>query len=268
MLTKRPHPRTPDTVGKRAVLSDELGYTLIEMLVAMVTGLVITFALFAILQFSMNQTTRLTDFAHSTQLGRTTLTKIVDELHSACLAPGFTPIQAESSSTELRFINAYSEKAIISEKEQEAYKHKIVWNEKANTLTDFVYKSNGGTWPNFTFSEAATPAAGVLIGSNIRQSESGGKKLPIFRYYSYNAESSESATTGLTTLNAEPLASPLTTITAPTAASVLISFNTAPSATATTAVTQGRTADLSSQVTLAFAAPISESEGGVDAPCQ
>ncbi len=270
MLTGLPHPAVSATPEERPTLSEERGYTLVELLVAITTGLVVCFALFAILAFSTRQDTRLSDMAQATQLGRLAMTKVVDELHSACIAPGFTPIQEGSSSTELRFINAYSEKAVISETKQEAYKHKIVWNEKAETLTDYVYPSNGGSWPNFTFAEVASPAAGVLIASHVKQSktEPGEKAIPVFQYFSYSAESSEGATTGLNMLSTEPLESPLTKATAPTAASVLVSFNTGPVESTTSLGALGKKASLGlqSQVTLSFAVPISEAEV-VDAPC-
>ncbi len=52
----------------------------------MVTGIIVTGALFAVLEVSMRQTARITDIAQANQLGRTTMTHMVDELHSACIA--------------------------------------------------------------------------------------------------------------------------------------------------------------------------------------
>ncbi len=248
-------------------IDDERGFTLIETLVAMATGLVVCLALFAILTVSTHQETRLTDVTHATQLGRTAMTKIIDQLHSACLAPGFAPILESSGNSKLLFINAYSEEAVISK----AYVQRIEWNEKAETLTDYTYPSNGGSWPKFTFSETPTPASGALIASNVKESESGGKKIPIFQYYSYAPESSSSATTGLGTLNTEPLAQPLTEKTAPKAASVLVSFSESPGGKKTEQISKEeeahRSASFSSQVTLSFSVPKSETPL-IDSPCQ
>jgi hypothetical protein len=197
------------------------------------------------------------------------MTRIVDELHSACLAPGFTPIQSgstastESTASQLWFVNAYSGAAVISGAEE----HEIVWNEKAGTLTDYTYKSTAGESPNFTFPKLepanATPTGGVLLASNVAQAtDSGGKAIPVFKYYRYATESSSSSSTPLGTLTA--MAAPLTSTTAKEAASVLISFNAAPADGNTR---PGRPIDLSAQVTFAFSAPNAEATI-TDSPCQ
>jgi hypothetical protein len=268
MLTRPPHPTAPAPRGWRAVLSDEGGFSLIELLVSIISGIVVCFALFAILNFSTDQTARLTGYAQATQQGRIAMTKVVDELHSACLAPGFAPVQVGSSGTELRFINAYSEEAVISK--TQVNEHRIVWNEKAETLTDSTYPTTKEiTWPTFEYSATASPVGGTLLASNVTETEVEGKKVPIFKYYSYTGESNESATTGLNTLKTEPLVTPLTKETAPTAASVLIDFDAGPSDGKTDIGALGKGVDnaLQTQVTLSFSVPISNDEA-VDAPCK
>lgn len=266
MLSEHPHPTVPATREGRPSLSDEHGFSLIELLVAMISGIVVCFALFAILNFATDQTAHLTGYAQATQQGRIAMTKIVDELHSTCVTPGFAPIQVGSSATELRFVNAYGEEAVLSK--AQLNEHRIVWSKEAETLTDYTYKAvKEISWPNFEYE--AKPVASVLIAHNVSQSEAGGEKIPIFQYYSYTAKYSESATAGLSTLSTKPLVTPLTKETAPTAASVLISFNTGPSdgTTAKGALGKGVNATLQSQVTLSFTVPISNSEV-VDAPCK
>jgi hypothetical protein len=271
MLIERPS--LPAHRGSRPGLSDESGYSLIELLVAMISGIVVMLALVAVLLFSTRQETHLTNVAQATQLGRIAMTKIVDELHSACLAPGFAPIQENSGPNELRFVNSYSEEAVISK--TKVNEHRIVWNEKAESLTDFTYPAiKEETWPNFEYSSTASPTGGVLIASHVTQMESEGKKLPIFQYYSYDLESNESASSGLNSLNTTPLKTPLEKAVAPTAAAVLISFNTGSSATTTSLTnTLGKTLakdvgdGQQSQVTLSFSVPVSEAES-VDTPCE
>jgi Tfp pilus assembly protein PilW len=275
MLTKRPQSSSTRR-DARPDLSDESGFTLIELLVAIVSGMVVILALVAVLAIATRDETHLTNVAQATQLGRLAMTKVVDELHSACIAPGFTPIQANSTGAELRFVNSYGKEAVISK--TEVNEHRIVWNEKTETLTNFTYPaSKEETWPKFKYSETANPTNGVLIASHVTQMESEGKKLPIFQYYSYDLESNESTTTGVNMLNTAPLKTPLEkegSEGAATAAAVLISFNTGSAATTTSLTnTLGKTLskDVSdgqqTQVTLSFSVPISEAEK-VDTPCQ
>ena len=105
---------------------DARGFTLIETLVAILTGIVVTAALFAILEVSLHQSARAADVVQASQLGRATMTRMVDELRSSCLATEFTPIQEKSSNTELYFRNSYSEKAVPTS----ASEHKIVLERK------------------------------------------------------------------------------------------------------------------------------------------
>jgi Tfp pilus assembly protein PilW len=246
----------------------ERGFTLIETLVAMVTGLIVTGALFAILEVSLRQTARLTDVAQATQLGRTTLTRLVDELHSACLAPEFKPVQEGSTAKELIVVDAYSENAEITT----AREDKIVWNETTKTLTDYARSSSSeSVWPNFKFT-AAFPSTGTVIGENVAQTENSKKEvLPIFAYYSYAEKASTSPTAALSTLNeAEPLTGTLTKEKAEKVAAVNINFTTAPSGGAgegSKSVQADASAPFTSEVTFAFSAPNSEATIA-DAPCK
>jgi hypothetical protein len=250
----------------RRVSRDERGVSLIETIVAMVSGLVLLGAMFSILEVSLHQSTRLTDVAQATQLGRNTMTRVVDELHSACISPGFTPIQEGSNSKEMTVISAYSENATIGA--ESVRKDKIVWSEAAKTLTDTRYQGNGGEWPKYTFPEKAT--AVTRVGESVTQAENEKKeKLPIFRYYAYAAKAGTGTSAPSSALNeAEPLTGEgekgLSAKEAKTAASVLVSFRTAPPSGSTQA---SRSIDLSSQVTFAFSAPSSEASIK-DGPCE
>lgn len=248
------------------VRRDERGVTLVEALVAMVSGVVVIGAAFAIFEVSLHQSSRIADVSQATQLGRAAMTRVVDELHSACLSPGFTPIQEGSNKKEMVLVSAYSEKATIGS--ESVRKDKIVWNEAAKTLTDSKYASNGGEWPKYTFPASATSV--TRIGENVTQAENEQKeKLPIFRYYAYATKASTSAAAPSSALNeAEPLLGEgekgLSAKEAGTAASVLVSFRTGPASGSTK---PGRSIDFSNQVTLAFGAPGAEATIK-DAPCE
>jgi Tfp pilus assembly protein PilW len=235
---------------------DTRGFTLMETLVAMITGVLVTGALFAILEVSMNQTTRLSDVAQATQLGRATMTRMVDQLHTACISSGFTPVQEKSSGSELIFESGFSEKAEIPSGRLD----KVVWSKTTGKLTDNIYTSTGGSWPSFTF--PSSPTSSVTIGEHIAQSS---EATPIFTYYAYSTKSSTTPTAPSSTLEEKtPLTVPLSKTEAAKVASVLIGFKAAPN---DNKAEMGRGVDLSSQVIFAFSAPSSEAPIEA-APCE
>ncbi|MGA9285851.1 MAG: hypothetical protein WBV85_10465 [Solirubrobacteraceae bacterium] len=239
--------------------SDDRGTTLIELMVAMMAGLIVIGALFAILEVSLRQSTNLVDKVQADQMGRIAMTKIVDELHSACIAPSFAPIQTESGSNELIFISSYSSAAEITSAEE----HKIVYNSAAKTLTDNIYKSEGGSWPNFTYPTSKATSS-VLLASNVsvvkRATEEG-----VFTYYKYSGKATEGSEKPLTTLEYFEGKGTLSKGEAAEAASVKVEFNQATPDGNSTSVK--RSVNLSSQVTFSFSVPNSETPI-LDAPCQ
>ena len=273
-------------------IRDDRGFTLIELLVSMLTATIVVGALFSILTISTGQTTLIADRVQANQLGRTAMTRIVDELHSSCLAAGFAPIQEKSNENELIFKNAYSEEAVLpnakaaEEKSKTGtgvFEHQIVWSSTAKTLTDFVYKSTSGegteaVLPAVDYSSTtheaanATPTKGVLLASKVTQTEEKNSKgetvtVPIFQYYKYNIESTSSSSTPDSTLTPiEPKYIPLKKETeagskeekansAENTSSVLVSFRVAP---VDGKIEHNQYIDLSNQVTLAFSAPDTE----------
>jgi Tfp pilus assembly protein PilV len=249
-------------------LADESGFGLVETLVAAITGVIVAGALSLILVVSLHQAGRISDTVEASQLGRTTMTQIVDELHSACLAPKFKPVFEKSKGSELVFVTAYGKEAQLAE----AQKHKIVWSGEGGTLVDYSVPSTG-TWPSFTF--AAFPAKGTIIGKNISRAKAlvGGvlEPVPIFQYYAYGTEATSSSTTGLSTLEAlrktpsETETIPLTAIEAETTSAVLVSFKEAPSDNNTQLA---RSSEFSNQVNFSFSIPAASTNVDVESPCE
>jgi prepilin-type N-terminal cleavage/methylation domain-containing protein len=249
-----------------SLVRSEHGFTLIELLVAMISSTVVAGALFAVLSFSTNETSTLADKVSSDQLGRIAMTRMINELHSACISPASVPIQEKSTESKLIFVNAYSNEAEI----KSAEKHVIEY--KNNTLVEKNYASTGGTWPSFAFTdyEKNEPTRTVTIAKNVSQNGPEGEKVPIFQYFSYNEETTESETAGVSTLNPTRLAGAkepgegLSSKEAASAAAVQISFNAASSDGLTT---KNRSFNLSNEVTFAFSVPNAETPIH-DAPCE
>ena len=244
----------------------EAGFTLIEVLVAVVISVVVIGAASSILVIALHQSSRISDRVQSTQLGRIPMTKIVDELHSACLTEKFAPVRQASTEQKLWFIDAYSEEAIISE----AYEHEIVWTgnpskpSEPGKLIDYAYSSTG-SWPSFTFDKTQTPTRTVL-GENIYMTEIGKNEFaPIFEYFKYSSGASSGPHTpqsDLERMKPEPLT--LTATTAAEGAAVTVSFTAAP-ADKNLALSRG--APLTAEVAFALGAPSSEATIS-DGPCQ
>jgi prepilin-type N-terminal cleavage/methylation domain-containing protein len=238
-------------------MRDAQGFTLIELLAAMAAGVAVTGALFSILDVSLHQTARLTDRVQVDQIGRTAMTQMVDELHSSCLSYSFAPILTESGPTEIRFINAYSQEAVVPK----ATEHRIAWDEKTGTITDSFASNTGGSWPNFTFINPTWTK--VRIASNISRAVIKGKTEPIFKYFEYAEAATSTASTPLTAISTSELNSE----NAPKAASVKITFSQSPSNGYSSSTGVDRDAIFSTQTTLAFSVPKVE-DPIHDAPCQ
>jgi Tfp pilus assembly protein PilW len=250
----------------RRVSHDEAGITLIELLVSIIGGVFVTGALFSLLVVSLHQTSRISDRVQATQSGRYAMTSVVNELHSACLAREFTPVQAKSGEHELRFTAGFSEKAVPEFKE--VSRHKIAWTgtyPSFGKLIDYTYPATSGTWPSkFVFEEAvASPAAGVMLAENIYQVSS---TMPVFQYYKYATTASpgtaESASGALTPV--VPPSAGFNATEAKSIAAVRMSYLAAPR---DNYLVSGRQVQFSTLVTLAFAAPSSEATI-TDGPCQ
>lgn len=252
---------------------DERGFTLIETLVAMFSAVIVVGALYSILDISVQQTAHVTDSVQAAQIGRISMTKLVDELHSACIAPGFAPVQETSmektnnEESKLVFVNAYGNEAELTN----AYKHEIIWKKSTGLLIDKAFKATGGTSPEFSWSTTPTE---TRLGEDISEGELSGKPIPIFKYYKYNTESSN--------LSSNQAASTLVPLTLETSgaeyklgkmaketAAVEINYKQAPVDKYTGANHQGenRAIELKNQVTLAFSVPNAETPIE-DKPCE
>jgi type II secretory pathway pseudopilin PulG len=187
----------------------EDGTTLIELLVAMVSAVVVVGALFAILQFSTSQETRISNRVQANRVGRLAMTNVVDELHSACTGFGASAIQAPSETpgsplavsgpTDLWFLSTYGTTEGAVAAPASVVQHDIHWaatgaksstGQTLGTLTDYRFTSTGGGPEKWTF-KALTPAnaSARVIAQNVIP-----PTLPatstLFQYYKFKSETS------------------------------------------------------------------------------
>jgi prepilin-type N-terminal cleavage/methylation domain-containing protein len=174
-------------------VSGEQGYTLVELLVAMALGLIVSLAAFSVLEFTTNDVTRVNNRAHVDQTGRVALEKIILQLHSACVAVTVNPVLPKSTGTAIKFISETSPLNAHEEPLSELATvrlHEIIYTPagsgKEGTLTEKSWPSYGTT-PEYTFKNTTeTPTERKLLtGVTESVSEKTGEKIPVFQYFRY-----------------------------------------------------------------------------------
>jgi len=254
----------PPTAPK---LASEDGFTLIEMMVALVTGLVVTGAAFLLLQVTSEQTSRARDYVQASQLGRSAMTSIIDDLNSACVSENTVPVGSKSTTESVVFVTAFSKKTEVQP--SEVQQHTIYWEKKAGeTGTIFDTKALGeskteaGEW---VFKAAAKPVAIDANTQRVKNATSGEKE--IFRYYKYAETTNEgggeeglSALTPIALKSGQRLEGEAKNV-----AAVMVSFRSLPSDNSEKI---GRDVDLSDQAIFAFSAGFTEPTVTTTGACQ
>lgn len=192
----------------RIDLRDESGMTLLELLVATAAGVIVMFGVTTAVIVTMRETQRVTTHVHANQNARLTMTKIIDQLHSACVAPQIAPIQPTSTGTMLVFWHQTGSAVAPTPVES-----KISLSGTTLTQSDYAGSGTPGAW---TFATSASSTTQLMTGVSAIES------TPVFRYYGY--------TNGQ--VSSTPFASaPLGTENAPKTVQVNVAFQAAPGTT-------------------------------------
>lgn len=164
--------RLPSGVIARR-LSEQRGFTLVELLVGMAAGLVVATGLFTILDVTLRQTTRTFSRVDATQRARTTLDTIGNEMHSACVEDQVRPVKTGSAANSVTFVSQYGNAVNVT-----PIFHKITFDSAAG-LSDTTYTAAGDP-PNWTLGSSLQT---TQLLTNVAQSGS----TPVFQYYSSSA---------------------------------------------------------------------------------
>jgi Tfp pilus assembly protein PilW len=168
-------------------MRDERGFTLIELLVSMVSTIAVLSAILMMVTVATHNQDRIARRVDANQRGRPVMARIVNELHSACVAPRIVPVVGDgtvngSTATRISFLSMSGE-AVTPTPE----KHVIALS--GTTLSESVFQATSGAAPTWTFS--GTPSSTRQLLTNVSAPPSGA----MFSYFRF--QNGQLATTGL-----------------------------------------------------------------------
>jgi hypothetical protein len=232
-------------VTRHELVANEDGTTLVELMVGMAIGMVVLSALTVVIVVSLRSSARVSARVEATQRARVVLTRIMEELHSACVAPQIAPVREKSTGTSLGFVHATgAEGAAVAPKPTLS-----VISLEHGVLSQSDYPSTGGTSPTWSFAETGTTRQLLTDVGPVSPSSS------IFSYYQYvNGTPSET-----------PLGTPLSAESAAVTVEVHVAFTADP--TSTPVADAGADASVQDSAALRLTPP-SFNEGATALPCQ
>lgn len=156
-------------------IADERGTTIAELLVGLAAGMVVLMTLTTVVVVSLHGSARVAGRVEATQNARLVTTQIMEELHSACVAPQISPIRETSTGNSLVFWHATgTQGAAVAPKPTKTV---ITYENGTITQSDFAVAS--GASPNWVFSETATTRKLLTKVGPVSPS------TMIFKYYKY-----------------------------------------------------------------------------------
>lgn len=165
------------------------GFTLVELLVAMATGLVILFGAFAIIDVATRTTAQVTGRVDAEQHSRSAMDSLVNEMVSGCLAPGVSPVQAVTPSRVTPAVRSDGTHAVFVSglgDGSSATPTLHVVSLTGGSLVDTSYANTGGapatTGAASTWTFSTTPSGKRALLGNVAQVGS----TPIFQYFSFS----------------------------------------------------------------------------------
>jgi prepilin-type N-terminal cleavage/methylation domain-containing protein len=194
----------------QSLRSDESGFTLPELLTAMVIGMVVLLAAFMLLDRAVSTSAKLSDRQDSTQRGRLAMEIVSRELRSqVCLGDG-QPITAGNDTSVTFYAN-------LSSSSNAADKRALRYVASEKRLYEDVYTGTG-TFPTLAF--PATPTRTRELLNPVQSVVDATVTRPMFRYYKYKV--------GGTPGELQQLTSPLSAIDAPDVVMIKVAFAALP----------------------------------------
>jgi type II secretory pathway pseudopilin PulG len=174
-------------------LRNQDGFTLPELMVAMMIGMMTVLAVYGILETTMKQTTRIAGRVNATQRGRIAMDIMTRQLRSQVCYSATVPALVSGTDTSVKF------HVDLTDGSKPIEQHELVFNATKKTLSERIWPGTGSplSFPTKTVERQITD--GIV--------QRPGADAPIFKYYAYNtATPPRPATLLATPLSATDLA--------------------------------------------------------------
>jgi prepilin-type N-terminal cleavage/methylation domain-containing protein len=182
---------------------DESGFTLPELLVAMIIGIIVVLSTFLTLDSSIALTGKVTERVDRTQRARSAMDRITRDLSSQVCLDSTTPAIISADDYSIRFYSFFGDNPFVPDIRQ------LSWDTNTNTITEKTW-AGSGTMPNTTW--PAQPRTSTILTdvAPVFTSGNSGPRGPLFKYYLSGSST--------------PLPTPLSAANMAAAAQISISF--------------------------------------------
>jgi Flp pilus assembly pilin Flp len=160
----------------RRLRREESGFTLVELLVACIVGMIILLASFMMLDSSVVLTGKVTDRVDRTQRARVAMEEITRNLRSQVCPSAGQPALIDAQDYSVTFYSFLGTHPFVPDKRQ------IAWDTNTNSIIESVWAGSGAA-PNTTW--AATPTTKTILTDVQPPYASGtsGPRGPMFHYF-------------------------------------------------------------------------------------
>jgi prepilin-type N-terminal cleavage/methylation domain-containing protein len=160
------------------------GFTIVELLVGMIVGLIVLLAAFAILDRAYTANREAAERSEASQRGRLAMDKVVQTLRSQVC------IGAARSSVVAGDANGITLLVDLTGGNSAPERRTIAYTSSTRTISESIYPASG-TFPDYTFS--STPTTTRTLLTNVGPADGN----PMFRYYALDATGGRGANLAL-----------------------------------------------------------------------
>ena len=150
---------------------DEGGFTLVELLSSLAVGMVVIFAIFGLLDYTVSAQRKVEDRVDAVQRGRNAMEVITQQLRSQiCLGPGYPAITSADGNSVTFYTDLGGETSKLQ-------RRTIAFNPATGTVSQTDWNMSGSipTAPTFTLARTVNLATNLIgVGTT-----------PFFRYYAF-----------------------------------------------------------------------------------